>query len=127
MNQVTPSGKIYAAQSQIIPEQRGVFARSAIKKGGIVEICPIIEISQDDTAEINEESLVSYMFYHGEKALIALGFGSLYNHSDNPNALYTINPKDKTITFTAVQNISKDEEILVQYTKTTEKPLWFMR
>lgn len=128
MQKITPSEKIYTAQSHIVPLEKGVFAKIYIKQDEIIEVCPILAISADDTAAIHEESLVSYMFYYGknkEKSLIALGSGSLYNHAPKPNALYKISKKEKTITFTALTNIAEDEEITVSYAGSTEKPLWF--
>ncbi len=128
MKKLSPSEKIYVAQSRIVPGERGVFAQQQIKKGECIEICPILRISKDDTAAIHEESLVSYMFYFGDKkdeALIALGFGSLYNHTDIPNAQYTIKSEENIIEFTAVKDIQKDEEITVTYAKEENTPLWF--
>lgn len=123
-----PSQKIYISSSKIITGERGVFAKEVIKKGRIIEICPIIEICANDTAAIHEESLVTYMFYFGkkkERSLIALGYGSLYNHTTNPNAIYKIEPDEQTIIFTAQKNIEKDEEITVCYAKEEKRPLWF--
>ncbi len=129
MKKLIPSEKIYIAESTIVPLQRGVFAKKNMKQDEIIEVCPILEISVDDTKAIHEESLVSYLFYYGEKkdtSLIALGFGSLYNHTTNPNAIYKIEPDKKTITFTALSDIKKDEEITVNYAPDAQKPLWFM-
>ncbi|HSD98605.1 MAG TPA: SET domain-containing protein-lysine N-methyltransferase [Patescibacteria group bacterium] len=129
MNKYFPSEKIYAAVSKIVPTEKGVFAKKKIKQGEVIEICPIIAISADDTTEIQEQSLVTYMFYYGdkkEKSLIALGYGSLYNHLDTPNASYSINSHEETITFTALTDIKKDEEIAVNYAKNAENSLWFV-
>lgn len=130
MPKLFSSDKIYVAQSKIVPKERGVFAKAFIKKGTIIEVCPILSISTHDTAEISEESLVTYMFYFGkkkEKSLIALGFGSLYNHSPKNNAIYQIEPKEKIITFIAAKDIKKDEEIAINYSGNNEKlPLWFV-
>lgn len=123
-----PSSKIYTAASIVVPSERGVFAKDAMQKGESIERCPILAISPEDTQEIAEESLVSYMFYFGEKkeqALIALGFGSLYNHTDEPNAAYEIKPEENIIEFTAIKDIQKDEEITVNYAKESSGKLWF--
>lgn len=85
-------------------------------------------ISTDDTAEIAEESLVTYMFYYGEnkeKSCIALGFGSLYNHSKDNNAHYIIKPDKHIIEFWATKNIQKNEEITVRYVSKENGSLWF--
>ena len=59
---------------------------------------------------------------------IALGFGSIYNHSYEPNATYKIKPKEKIIEFVAIKNIEKNNEITVNYNFGNPKdktPLWF--
>lgn len=109
---------------------RGVFARVAIKKGETIERCPVIEVSQHDFAELGESILVTYFYFFGkkkERCLMVLGFGSIYNHDDFPNATYTIKTTEKTIEFTSSRNIKKDEEITVNYTQGMQRiaPLWF--
>ena len=49
----------------------------------------------------------------GEAAL-ALGYGSLYNHSYRPNARY-VDLGDRTKLFTAIWDIAAGEEITVNY------------
>ena len=46
---------------------------------------------------------------------IALGFGSIYNHSYEPNATYKKKSESKVIDFVAIKGIKKDEEITVNY------------
>ena len=123
-----PSEKIYSAQSTIVPSERGVFAGVAIQKDELIESCPVLLISQDDTAAIHQASLVSYMFYFGKEkneSLIALGYGSLYNHAQSPNATYKLYPGKQIIVFYALKNIGKDEEITVNYAKDSKEKLWF--
>ena len=131
MNYNVPSDKIYIAQSRVIPTERGVFARSTIQKGECIEICPVIDIPELDTAILRESILITYMYYFGkkkERSVLALGFGSIYNHSYQPNARYKELHLHQTIEFWATKNINKDEEILVNYiqdTNDTTTPLWF--
>lgn len=111
--------------------ERGVFARVDIKKGETIERCPTIEVSKHDTANLNESLLVTYFLYFGrnkERLAIMLGFGSLYNHSYDPNSTFKIKAKDKLIDFIALRNIKKDEEITFNYNHGSpkdKKPLWF--
>jgi len=61
---------------------------------------------------------VEYYFYFGknnEMLAVALGFGSIYNHSYEPNAIYKKRIRDKVIEFVALRSIRKDEEISVNY------------
>lgn len=133
MKKLFTSNKIYVSESKIVNADRGVFAKCDIKKDEVIERCPIIEVSKDDTSNLKESILVTYFFYYGkdrEKLLIALGFGSIYNHSYKPNAKYKIQNKEKRIDFLALNDIKKDEEITFNYynsikSKTKKSPLWF--
>ena len=124
-----PSDKIYISDSKIVPSERGVFAKVDIKKGEVIDICPIIEFPENDSSNFKESDLVTYTFYFGKEknmATILLGFGSIYNHSYKPNTIYK--KKNMTIEFIANRKIKQDEEILVNYlqdNKTAKAPLWF--
>ena len=60
--------------------------------------------------------LRDYYFMWGKSTCaICFGFGSFYNHSYKPNATYKKNTKSKLISFIALENISKGEEITVNY------------
>jgi SET domain-containing protein len=57
-----------------------------------------------------------------------LGFGSLYNHSYDPNAAYRKSQADSTISIIAVKPIAPDDEILIKYNYGKAEdggPLWF--
>ena len=131
MKKLFASEKIYVGKSKIPNSGRGVYAKSSINKGEIIENCPIIKVSEHDAAILTESILVTYFFYFGKKKeqlAIALGFGSIYNHSYKPNAKYKINPLEKTIDFIALKDIKKDDEIMVNYNPVSSKnknPLWF--
>ncbi|OGD83363.1 hypothetical protein A2165_01005, partial [Candidatus Curtissbacteria bacterium RBG_13_40_7] len=112
------SDKIYVNKSDIPNAGRGIFARRVIKKGENIESCPIIEVSKNDTSNLSESLLVTYFFYfgkHKERLAVALGFGSIYNHSYKPNATFKIKPKVAIIDFVALNEIKKDEEITFNY------------
>ena len=131
MNKLLFSDKIYISQSKIYKAGRGVFARVAIKKGEIVERCPVIEIPEHEASSINESTLVTYIYYLGknkQRLILALGFGSIYNHSYLPNALYKEKYKEKVLEFIAIKSIKKNEEITIDYCQGNQKdtsPLWF--
>ena len=60
--------------------------------------------------------------------MVALGCGSIYNHSYQPNAKYKEKYKEKMINFIAKNKIKKNEEITVNYSQGNQKdksPLWF--
>lgn len=115
MKEIESSQKVYVAESKIKNAGKGVFAKKPIRPDEVIEKCPVIEVPLKDPANNDEGILVDYFFYFGDGLAIALGFGSLYNHSYNPNAIYKVNLKDKTIDFSAIKNINQGEEITVNY------------
>jgi len=131
MKKFSTSDNIYISQSKVLYAGRGVFAKRNIKKDEIIEKCPLIEVPKHDMANLNESILVTYFFYFGknkERLAVALGFGSIYNHSYKPNARYKLKHKEQSIDFIALNDISKDEEITFNYKQGNPKnkrPLWF--
>ncbi len=95
---------------------RGVFARRAILEGEIIERVPVVVLPVADIK--NAEGwvgLAGYCFYWGDgKAALALGYGSLYNHSFLPNARYDDIGR-LTKVFSALRDIKAGEEITVNY------------
>lgn len=126
-----PSNKVYVKKSGIPNAGRGVYAGRNIKKGELIEKCPIIQVPKNDMSNLRESILVTYFFYFGKKKeqlLIALGFGSIYNHAIEPNAAYSIKKAENTIDFKALKDIKKDEEITFNYklgNPKNKRPLWF--
>lgn len=131
MKKIFLKENVYVMKSKVLGAGRGVFASRDIKGGECIELCPAIPISSHDMANLNESMLITYLFFYGkqkEKALVALGFGSLYNHSYKPNAMYLIHDEGQSIEFIAQTDIQKDKEITFDYTsghRNCETPLWF--
>ena len=106
---------IYVAQSPTI-KGMGVFASEPIKKGDIIEVCPLILVPMKDFEHIKKTKLYYYFFeYTKQFFAVALGYCSLYNHSFEPNAQYDFDYRKKTITVKAMRAIAKDEEIFFNY------------
>jgi SET domain-containing protein len=110
---------------------RGVFANRAFAAGETIEICPVIPLPAEDVAKLDQTYLYNYYFGWGpdnQGAAIALGYGSLYNHSYTPNAVYRKNLADDTVQFVALTPIAPGEEIFVKYNYPgagDDGPLWF--
>ena len=122
--------QVYIDTSRIKSAGRGVFAKVNLRKGQCIERCPVIELSAYDTAAISEGTLISYLYYFGkekERAVVALGFGSIYNHTSLPNAMFKENHQEQIIEFIAIKDIEKDEEITVNYSgeENYDTPVWF--
>jgi SET domain-containing protein len=95
---------------------RGVFARRNIRKGTVIERAPVILVRTKEVFDNSAEPmLASYVFEWGKDTVaVVLGYGSLYNHSYQPNAEYYDSGR-LTQVFTALRDIRKGEEITVNY------------
>lgn len=99
--------KIFVKKSSL--HGYGVFAGKTFKKGDLIEECYFVITSGDD------KKFEDYYFDVDGKYAIFLGFGSIYNHSDDPNADYFIYKKSKMTKIKAARTIKKGEEIFISY------------
>lgn len=90
----------------------GVFADADIDQGAIIEECHILAI-HDQTTFFNY--LFQYPLNGNKDCCLALGFGSLYNHADTPNADYHFDQENSRLVFTAMHPIKSGEEIFINY------------
>lgn len=87
-----------------------VNAKKKIEKDETVEICPIIIFKQ------KIDSLNDVLFELDDNIYgLALGYGSLYKHSDNENLDYAYNKQKKTLHFIAKRDIEPEEELTINY------------
>lgn len=110
------NSKIYVDKSPV--HGLGVFARQNINSGDIIEECPVLTlpILKGESTPL----LIDYRFnwpqgHEWEEQVIALGYGSLYNHSDNPNAIWVSSNNRKSFIFYATKDIKENDEIFVWY------------
>ena len=116
-NKILVPKKIYVDKSPI--HGWGVFASEKIFVGELIEECTILSLPM----KFGEVSglMLDYRFnwpsgtLEWEEQVISLGFGSLYNHSETPNAQWKSNNKKRTFEFTCVRDIEPNEEIFVWY------------
>jgi len=109
---------------------RGVFARKNFKKGEIIETCPVIVFPAEEVDAVEFTQLYNYYFAWGtasNEAAIALGYGSLYNHSYSPNAKYQKDFENNVLKYICIRDIQEDEEITINYNCDPEdkSPVWF--
>jgi SET domain-containing protein len=95
---------------------RGVFARRPIREGELIERVPVVVFNNNDVRNGEEwNGLASYCFHWKKGTLaLALGYGSLYNHSYRPNARYD-DLGGQIKEFIAIRDIEPGEEITVNY------------
>jgi SET domain-containing protein len=94
---------------------RGVFARRPIKKGATIEHVPLVFVPGETTANgVDRDHLRRYYyFWTSKRVAVALGYGSLYNHSFQSNAAYEYG--SDTIKYVALRDIAEGEEITINY------------
>jgi hypothetical protein len=114
---IYPPTKIYISNSDI--HGLGVFASENIFEGEIIEECPIFDLGIPKGH--SSPLMIDYRFNWPQgsdtwdKQVISWGWGSLYNHSSNPNAFWRSNLEKGTFEFVATKNINQNEEIVVWY------------
>jgi SET domain-containing protein len=113
---------------------KGLFAKTNIPKGKVIDIAHIILISNNDWNLIENTIISNYSFewddpkLKGEyEAAISLSISQFINHSYNPNVKYIYEYKNKCIKYITLRDISKGEEITVNYNGETfnKTPMWF--
>lgn len=114
---ILPPKKLFISKSNV--HGYGVFANEYILEGEIIEECPIydLKIPHGHSSPL----FIDYRFNwpqgveHWTKQVISWGWGSLYNHSSNPNAAWRSNIERETFEFFAIKNILPEEEVFVWY------------
>jgi len=119
---------IFVAYSEV--HGKGVFAGRDIEAGEVIEVCPIILFPKEELADVRKTVMDDYYFDWGEKGewfAFCLGYGSLYNHSYEPNAEYGMDFEAQTIDFYCIKNIPAGEEIFINYNGDAgnREKVWF--
>ena len=110
--EITPPTSIRIEETKF---GRGVVAAAPIAKGETIEICPVLAIDAVEAGNVLNDYVVD-PGDESEGAVVMLGYGSLYNHSEDPNAEY-VWLADDTYEFTALQDIAPGEEITISYSE----------
>ncbi|MBK6938020.1 MAG: SET domain-containing protein-lysine N-methyltransferase [Chitinophagaceae bacterium] len=96
----------------------GVFACQVFKPGAVIETAPVILMEQQDKDFLQTTMLFSYYFVVGDvkfPVVLGLGYSSLFNHSYQANAEYSISLKGSYIKIKACKTINPGEEIMLNY------------
>lgn len=96
---------------------RGIFALKNFNVGDIIENAPVIWLNSKDRKHC-EKTILNYYVYPWRSTVtgsVVLGYGSIYNHSYDPNADWKQNFKTKNMVYRAIKPIKKGEEITVNY------------
>jgi len=110
---------------------RGVYTSEQILANTIIEISPVIIVSALEREKLEQTLLYDYIFEWGEDskmAAVALGYISIYNHSNQPNCAYEMDFEHQTITITTLRKMDVGEELLINYMcpeGPSDDPVWF--
>lgn len=111
----------------IVGKGRGVVATRAVRCGALIESAPVVVVACDQVAALSGTVLEHYVYDWADGVAIALGSGSIYNHSYTPNAIYTRRMLTSTLEYSALRDIAEGEEVLINYNgdPNDRTPLWF--
>jgi uncharacterized protein len=109
---------------------RGVFTSENIEEGTIIEISPVIVMSNEERKLLDQTLLHDYIFEWGgkkEQCCMALGYVPVYNHSYKSNCEYEMDFESRNISIKAVRFIKAGEELFINYNGNwnDSKPVWF--
>lgn len=93
---------------------RGMFATRDIQKGEIIEEVPVVLFARDDVKQGTIIRDYDIEYTDGVHSAMMLGYGAVYNHSDDNSADWTFRD-DKTLIVKANRPIKKGNEIFVSY------------
>jgi SET domain-containing protein len=94
-------------------ESNGVFANNKINKGDLIEVCPAL-IEKTKNIQYTDKLKDYYFEYDIDNSLIGLGYCSMYNHKDDPNANWEV-LNENQMEIKVVKTIHKGEEIFISY------------
>ena len=106
----------------------GVFTDEAFASGDPIEECPVLVIPSRQRELIDRTVFSGYYYEWGEgEGALALGFGSLYNHSYRPTARYDQADQRPVLIISAIRRITPGSEITINYNGNprSRKRLWF--
>jgi uncharacterized protein len=109
---------------------RGVYTSVPIPAGTLIELSPVIVMSEKDRLLLDQTLLHDYIFEWGkdlDQCAMALGLVSVYNHSYKANCQYGMYYNKQAISIITVRNIKTGEELFINYNGTwdDEKKVWF--
>ena len=103
---------------------RGAYAAKSFSPGEVVEVSPVILLDYPfKELPVLVQQIVfnwSKLCDAEEKFALVLGYGSIYNHADDPNLQYSADPENQTLIFTAVKDIEKGKQLTVSYNQVAE-------
>lgn len=109
---------------------RGVFTSEDIAPGTVVEVSPVIVMTNEERKLLDKTQLHDYIFEWGDdrqQCCMALGYVPVYNHAYKSNCEYEMDYENRQISIKTVRSIKAGEELLINYNGdwNDERPIWF--
>ncbi|KAH7922040.1 hypothetical protein BV22DRAFT_992990, partial [Leucogyrophana mollusca] len=98
-------------------------ASQSIPAHTVIEFSPVLLFTKQEYEEHGRHTLLDhYTFsWRDGRMALALGLGSLFNHSSSPNVSYTTDSREDRIRYTTTRLVDQDEELCIFY----GHKLWF--
>lgn len=101
---------------------RGVFAVKPLKAGMLINVSHVLLFPADEYQVHGKHTQLDNYTYiwnkgaDGVTMALALGLGSLFNHSyESPNVSYTFDRVKETIRYTLMKNVDAETELCISY------------
>ena len=104
---------------------RGVFATRPIPARTVVETCPVLVLSPEESPTVSRTTVDHYTFNwpyrdpetgkQKQTQALALGLGSMFNHSRDQNVGFQRDLASQTIIYTTLRGIKAQEELCISY------------
>jgi len=109
---------------------RGVFTAEPLSGNLVVEISPVLVVSPDERALLEQTRLHDYIFEwgpDGKEVCVAWGYLSMYNHAAIPNCRYEMDFTHQLISIYTLRDIAAGEELFINYLpdEGDQPPIWF--
>ncbi|KAK9828383.1 hypothetical protein WJX81_002342 [Elliptochloris bilobata] len=103
---------------------RGVFAETEIGRGDLIETAHCILVPRDEYETYFRHTVLEHYLFRTPSGdhLLALGAGSLFNHSAQPNVDYRVDGGAVVVRFYAARPVAAGEELTIFY----GSKLWFV-
>ena len=96
----------------------GCFATKKIFAGEVIEECHLLKLPIEPGEPSSLFNDYRFNYPQGrelEELVLPLGYGCIYNHSNNNNAIWQNHPYYRAFQFVAIRDIEPGEEICTYY------------